>query len=179
MLSGRRRCGPCSEYRRRAPPGARPRSEAAPAPSPGPVANAAASALLLRLRLLLRLWRLLAARSRLDRDRRAVGIEFLDLGRAAQRAQIGRQQLARQQLFDLWTRLFERRRRLLALVDHFDDVPAELRLHGHLRVFALFHCEYRLRELRHHLGSREITEVAAVLLGRRIGRLLLGYCGEI
>src|SRR5262249_15118992 len=68
---------------------------------------------------------------------------------------------------------------LLALVDHLDDVPTKLRLHWRLRALPLFHREYRLRELWHHLSGREIAKVAAVLLRRGIGRLLLGYGREI
>ena len=69
------------------------------------------------------------------------------------------------EIFHLRLDLVEARRRLGALILHFDDVPAELRMHriGNL---ALVELERRRGEFRHHLVLGEIAEIAAV---RRAG----------
>src|SRR6187397_3355755 len=60
---------------------------------------------------------------------------------------------------DLVLDLGELRHRLVALVLHLDDVPAELRLYR-IRHLSLVQLECRFGEFRHHLVLAEVAEIA-------------------
>src|SRR3546814_3166241 len=87
-------------------------------------------------------------------------------------------ELPRQPLFDLRTRLLEARRRLVPLVDDLDHMPAELGLDRRGADLPRLEREGRRREGLHHRRAREIAEVAA-LRSRRAGGMLLRQIVEI
>ena len=89
-----------------------------------------------------------------------------------------RHDLLRHLLANLLLLLLEGRN-VLALVQHLDHVPAELGLHGVLADGADRDLEGGVGELLHHRALGEIAEIAAVLLGARVDRLLLGERGEV
>lgn len=86
--------------------------------------------------------------------------------------------LARHLLAQLGLLLGQRRHRL-ALVDHQDDVPAELRLHRGGTDLADILREGGVGELGHHGVALEVAEIAAIGLGGGIDRLLLGERREV
>jgi hypothetical protein len=69
-------------------------------------------------------------------------------------------------------------RRLAATVLQLDDVPAEVGL-DRLRHLAFLHLEDGGVELGHHLAFGEIAEQAALVLGARVGGVLLGELCEV
>src|SRR5258707_8032457 len=105
-------------------------------------------------------------------------VEALDLGVGAQLGDEIHLRLAGCELFDFAADLVERRRLARALVLDLEYMPAELGL-DRARDLAFFQLESDLREFRHHLVAREITEVAAVLLAGRVLGKRLGERSEI
>src|SRR6476620_7834272 len=86
---------------------------------------------------------------------------------------------ARQEIADLRLDLGECRQRLLAPLLDADGVPAELGLHRRLRVLAGLEREGGGRKRADHALAREEAEIAAVVLGPRIGRVLARELLEI
>src|SRR5579883_1570076 len=97
------------------------------------------------------------------RHGRAVEGEGLDLRLAAQRLQLLADGFAGDLVGERLLAVLEGGRRRLAAVIDLDDVPAELRVHGRLRVFPLLQLEGGLGEFRQHLVLGEIAEIAARL----------------
>src|SRR5437660_3150066 len=80
--------------------------------------------------------------------------------------------LLRERLLDLVVRARVRRLLRGLLVLDLDDVVAERRLHGADDLPGLG-AERGVLELRDHLPAAEVAQLAALVLGRRIGRVLL------